>query len=111
MENNNAETTGRPTGFQLNPDGINRNGRPKKEWTWRSLLIEAAEKEELDAVTGEKIPVKQIMAKKLVEKGKEGDVQALKEFADRIDGKAKQPVVGGDEDDPPIKQSITVTFK
>jgi hypothetical protein len=76
------------------PPGVsgNPNGRPPKEWTWRSLLLEAAEEMDVDPITGEKVPVKKIMARKLVTKGKEGDVQALKEFGDRVDGKSGQSV-------------------
>lgn len=74
-----------PPGVSGNPDG-----RPPKGWTWRDLLIEAAEEQEEDPVTGEKTPIKKIMAKKLVAKGKEGDVPALKEFGDRIDGRPTQ---------------------
>jgi hypothetical protein len=37
----------------------------------------------------------------LVKKAKEGDVPAIKELADRLDGKVTQPV-SGDEDGSPI---------
>ncbi len=37
-------------------------------------------------------------------------VSAIKELFDRGFGKSKQPLVGGDEDDPPIKNHLTVTF-
>jgi hypothetical protein len=35
-----------------------------------------------------------------------GDIQAVKEIADRLDGKPKQPVVGDDEDDPITVRTI-----
>lgn len=38
-------------------------------------------------------------ARQLLEKG---DVQAIREIADRLDGKVPQGVIGGDPDDPPI---------
>lgn len=40
------------------------------------------------------------IAKKLIEMAEAGDMQAIKEFADRIDGKVPQGVVGKDEDSP-----------
>ncbi len=43
------------------------------------------------------------LAEKLVEAVSEGDLPALKEFGDRIDGKPAQAIVGGDEGDSPIK--------
>jgi hypothetical protein len=42
----------------------------------------------------------------LVKKAKDGDVQAIKELADRLDGKVTQPI-GGDDDLPPVKMIIT----
>lgn len=41
-------------------------------------------------------------ARALVTKANEGDVAALRELADRMDGKVAQAVIGGDEDDPAI---------
>lgn len=38
-----------------------------------------------------------------------GDVQAIKELGDRLDGKPAQAVVGGDEEDAPVQ--IEVTWK
>lgn len=32
----------------------------------------------------------------------QGDVQSIKELADRLDGKVAQAIVGGDEDDAPV---------
>lgn len=34
-----------------------------------------------------------------------GDLQAAKEIGDRLDGKVPQGIIGGDEDDPPVKVS------
>jgi hypothetical protein len=38
----------------------------------------------------------------LLAKAQEGDVPAIKEVFDRVDGKVPQAVIGGDEDDPAI---------
>jgi hypothetical protein len=65
----------------------NPNGRPPKEWTMTALYKEALD-ESLE--TGESKKV--IVARKLVEKAMEGDVVAIKEINNRIDGMAVQTV-------------------
>ena len=42
------------------------------------------------------------IADKLISAAESGDIQAIREVADRLDGKPKQAVVGGSEDDPPV---------
>ncbi len=41
-----------------------------------------------------------LLARRLIEKAEDGEGWALKEFADRIDGKVPQAVVGDSEQDP-----------
>ena len=43
------------------------------------------------------------IAEKLLELAIAGDMQAIKEIADRMDGKPAQAIIGGDEDDPAVK--------
>lgn len=50
------------------------------------------------------------LAEKLLAKCDEGDMVALKELGDRIEGKIPQGIIGGDPDDPPIRQSLTLEF-
>lgn len=38
----------------------------------------------------------------LIEKAQDGEQWAVRELIDRVDGKAPQPVTGGDDDDNPI---------
>ena len=71
-------------------------GRPPKERSFAAALniaikeaIEGSEKTKLRAV-----------ADALVTKAMSGDVQAIKEIADRIDGKVPQAIVGDDDYDP-----------
>lgn len=54
------------------------------------------------AAAGEDQKALRIVAAKLLEKAAEGDMQAIKELADRVDGKVAQAIVGGDEDDSPV---------
>jgi hypothetical protein len=49
------------------------------------------------------------LADKLLEKAADGDMAALKEVGDRLDGKPSQPV-GGAEDLGPIEASIRVLY-
>lgn len=42
-------------------------------------------------------------AAKLMQKAIEGDIPAIKEFADRLEGKVPQGIIGGDDDDNPVK--------
>lgn len=48
------------------------------------------------------------LAKRLIEAADDGDLQALKEVGDRLDGKPTQ-LIGGDEDNP-LKTSMAVEF-
>lgn len=51
---------------------------------------------------GENHKALRLIAAKLIEMAAAGDMQAIKELADRTDGKVPQALVGGDEDDPAI---------
>ena len=42
----------------------------------------------------------QRIAGRLVEQAMEGNIQAIREIADRVDGKVPTPVMGDDEHDP-----------
>lgn len=43
------------------------------------------------------------IAAQLVDEAVKGDVPAMKEIGDRLDGKVAQAIVGGDEQDQPIR--------
>lgn len=77
-------------------------GRPPKEKSFANMLniaIKQAHDEGRDKLRA--------VADALVEKAISGDVQAIKEVADRLDGKVPQGLVGGDEDD----TALTVVLK
>ena len=73
-------------------------GRPKgaenKHKVWRDALRAAVN--ELRVAEGDdkakKVRALRLLARKLVSRGIEGDVSALKEIADRLDGKATQAI-------------------
>ena len=49
------------------------------------------------------------LAERLLAKCDEGDMTALKELGDRIEGKVPQGIIGGTDGEPPV--NIEVTFK
>lgn len=73
-------------------------GSPNKDKPFREALrIELAALGEDDPKTLRRL------ARKLLETAAKDDgLQAIKEVADRLDGKPAQAIVGGDEDDNPI---------
>jgi hypothetical protein len=54
------------------------------------------------AAAGEDHKALRMIADRMISQAYAGDMQAIKEIADRIDGKVPQGVVGGDEDDNPV---------
>ncbi len=81
----------------------------KSDKEWRDAIRRAVH--ELRVISGdkkaEKIKAMTLLARRLVTKGIEGDVSALKEIGDRLDGKATQAVqVGMDVQITHIERSI-----
>lgn len=75
----------------------NPNGRPPKERCFANMLRIAIN----EAVAGGGGTKLRAVADALVAKGMDGDVSAIKEIADRLDGKVPQAIVG-DDSEPPI---------
>ena len=50
------------------------------------------------------------IALRLIEKAEAGDIQAIKELGDRIDGKPTQALEHSGPDGEPIKNALSVTF-
>jgi hypothetical protein len=74
-------------GFDRNPQNINKKGRPKEEWTMSGLIRDALEEQNK---TGE--PKKKVIARKLAELASLGDIVAIKEVNNRIDGQSPQAI-------------------
>ena len=55
------------------------------------------------AAAGEDHKALRAIARNLIAMAQGDDMQAIKELADRMDGKPAQALVGGDDDDNPIK--------
>lgn len=81
--------------FQAGKSG-NPGGKPKVKPFADALRMEIA-------AAGEDGKALRVVAAKLLEKAAEGDMQAIKELADRVDGKVAQAMIGGDEDDAPLQ--------
>lgn len=74
--------------FQKGISG-NPGGRPKREWTWSSLIADELEKE-LSSKDGNKDKARNFVVKRLVRMAIDGDIQAQKEIMNRMDGMPKQ---------------------
>ena len=74
----------------------NPNGKRKEKLFYSALTMEL-KAVELDDQRG----LRKI-ARNLIVLAESGDLPAIKEIADRLDGKPAQAIVGGDDDDNPI---------
>lgn len=82
-----------------NPTG--KNGREQKPWA--DAIKRALARAELDPARGGRDINK--LAEQLLDKAADGDMGALKELGDRLDGKPAQSVdLGGDPDKPLITE-------
>lgn len=79
-------------------------GRPPKEKSFANML-NIAIKEAIEGTDRTKL---RAVADALLDKAIAGDVQAIKEVADRLDGKVPQGVIGGEEGDAPIEINVTI---
>jgi hypothetical protein len=78
---------------------INARGA-KSDKLWRDAIMRAVKRR----MSGEGDPqALDKLADKCVDMGLEGDMQAIKEIGDRLDGRPAQAIIGGDEDDSPVK--------
>lgn len=66
--------------FKPGDPKINKNGRPKREWTWSGLLEKYADELE------DNQKVKDAVVKKVFQLAKRGDMVAVKEIFNRMDG-------------------------
>lgn len=91
--------------FQPGQSG-NPNGAPKRAKLWREAIDRAIKRREQDDPQAlEKL------ADKLLSAVEQGDIAAMKEFGDRVDGKVPQAIAGIDEDEQlaPIVPIINIT--
>ena len=79
----------------------NANSGKRKDKLWRDALMLSLNRIMDDGTERTKL---QALADTTVREGIAGNVQAIKEIGDRVDGKVPQGIVGGDDDeDNPVK--------
>lgn len=83
----------------------NPGGRGTEKVMRDALMLELKR----EAASGGKTKKLQQIAEKLVQLACEGDVQAIKEVFDRIDGRPAQAIVGSN-DEPPIKTVVEIAW-
>ena len=82
---------------------------PKSDKLWRDAIMVAV-KREIEAAGGKKTKKLYALADALADKGLKGDVTALKEIGDRLDGKAVQGVeLGGPGGGPVETKDVSLT--
>lgn len=87
----------------------NPGGRPKRGWNWAKLFEEAVD-EELTTKDGKMTAqAKQFIVKKLVRMAVDGDMVAVKEIINRMDGMPKQSTEIGGLDGGPLTIEIVDT--
>ena len=78
---------------------------PKSDKLWRDAIMVAVKRQATD---GKKTKKLALLADKLVTKALDGDITAMKEIGDRLDGKPAQSVELGGRDGKDL--SFTITF-
>jgi molecular chaperone GrpE (heat shock protein) len=84
--------------FMAAPAGNQNAARAK---VWRAAIERALERRNQSRTDG----IKEIdaLADQLLTLVSKGDITAIKEFGDRLDGKPAQAIIGGDESDAPLR--------
>lgn len=77
----------------INPKGS------KSEKHWRDAIRRAVAADDGTKKTKRLF----VIAEKLVTMAEAGDMAAIKEIGDRLDGKPAQAIIGGDADTPPVR--------
>lgn len=77
----------------------NPSGRPKRDWSWGKLLEEVGE--QVEAKSGKKF--RELVGLRLWAEAANGNVMAIKEIMNRMDGMPKQGLELGGVDGDPIK--------
>lgn len=83
--------------------GNENSGKRKEKAFFTALQLE------LKAVESDDQRGLRKIARELMTKAEGGDLQAIKEIRDTLDGKPAQAIIGGDDDDPAIKGLFIVT--
>jgi hypothetical protein len=85
------------------------NQNAAKAKVWKAAIDRALETRTKSRTDGKKEI--DALAEKLLDLVATGDLPALKEFGDRMDGKPAQAIIGGGEDDPAISVKSEVVMR
>ena len=96
-------------GFHTDPNRINKEGRPKGSRNLSTILREMLEEEievNIDGVKSRK-QFQEVIIRKLLKKANDGDLRAIQDILDRVEGKATQKINQTTE----VKGGITIEWK
>jgi hypothetical protein len=81
-------------GFHTNPERINKEGRPKGARSLSTILREMLEEKIPVMMDGKKVNVefRDVLVRNLIKKASDGDLPAIREIFDRIEGSAKETI-------------------
>lgn len=82
------------------------NSNATKNRIWQQAILNALKKRS----KSDQLEALEDLADKLIDSCMDGDITALKELGDRVEGKVAQCVNLGGQDDNPIKATLTVEF-
>lgn len=95
-----GNTQGKKTWFKpMSAPLGNKNATNHK--LWKAAIKGALERRTAARTDG--LAELDALAEKLLDLVAAGDISALREFGDRMDGKPSQAIVGGEDDEPPVK--------
>ncbi len=90
--------------FQNQPQNINRDGAPDKQFQVREVLIRKVQEKKAKQQRIEN------MAEAIISKAEQGDVPVFNSIVDRIDGKPPQGIGGYGADGSFIPQNLVVQY-
>jgi hypothetical protein len=76
------------------------NQNAAKAKVWSAAILRALDRRK---PADERIQAIDELADKLLDKCATGDLAALQELGNRLEGKPAQAIIGGDDDDPPVR--------
>lgn len=81
-------------GFHTDPNRINKEGRPKGAKNLSTILKAMLEEDVEVVIDGkkERRQFQEVIIRKLLKKANDGEIRAITEIFDRVEGKAKQEV-------------------
>ena len=85
----------------------NANSGPRKAKVWRDTLMLVLNRPADEPLPAGKTNLERVITKQVI-MAMDGDSASIRDIADRIDGKPAQAIVGGDEDDNPVRAVVNL---